>query len=188
MRFWAVLWAALAVGCNAGPPRVGGTRQPKPAVAAAPEAWAGVATLAVVPPDSWTTDLDLPYFNWFRAVIMAYLNEKGWAGVPLPVIHRSMTGWKFTLAGELGMFTPKELCEKWGCEAIVYWDIFEEGGEEVELAFSCVKVDGTILWASGARRFDPLYNVVSGTSLKHQHRKYSMAIGECLRDFPVKTP
>jgi len=180
--------AVLAVGCGAGTPRVGGQRQPKPAVAAVPEAWKGVATVAVLPPDNWTTDLDLPYTNWFRAVIMAYLNGKGWATVSLPILHRSMTGWKFTFAGELGMFTAKELCEKWGCDALVFWDIMEEGGEQVELAFSCIKADGTVLWASGARRFDPEYNVVGHFSHTDQHRKYGMAIGECLRDFPVRVP
>lgn len=188
MRTWALVLFCASVGCDSTP-RVGGHKQPPPALAAAPEAWQGVSTLAVMPPDNWTTDIDLQYTNWFRAVIMACLHPRGWNLVSLPVVHRAMTGWKFTMVGELGMFKPSELCQKFGCDALVYWDILETGSSSAKLCFSCVKADGTVLWATGPRLLSPEYNIVEGREkLTDVYTTFSVAIGECLRDFPTRTP
>ncbi|MBI2900464.1 MAG: hypothetical protein HYY17_09770 [Planctomycetes bacterium] len=179
----AAIFLLLAAACDTTP-TVGGHRQPPPAVVAPPDQWQGVRVLAVTPPDNWTTDLELQYTNWFRAVIMAYLERKGFETVPLPVIHRSMRKWKFTLAGELALFRPSELCQEWKCDAIVCWDILRDG----QLSFSCIKADGTMLWASGPRRLEPVYNIVVDSPLTSQHRTFSVTICECLRDFPRRGP
>ena len=179
----ALCTAILAAGCDTTP-TVGGHKQPPPAVVKPPEDWKGVGTLAVCPPDNWTTDLDLQYTNWFRAVIMTYLNRRGYDTVPQVVVNRSMTKWKFSLAGELGMFKPSELCKEWNCDGLIFWDILRDG----ELSFSCLRADGTMLWASGPRKLVPLYNIVGDTPLTGQHRTFSVTICECLRDFPARMP
>ncbi len=175
----------LLAACDTTP-RVGGLRTPPPAVIAPAEAWEGLERIAVVPPDNWTTDLRLQYMNWFRAVIASYLGRKGWAFVSQPVVNRSMTEWKFTMAGELTLFTPKELCDKWGCDAILFWDIRRVGGDSAELSFACVKANGTMLWATGERAFIPLYNVIEPSDMSWKIRLLAMAIGDSLRDFPVR--
>lgn len=142
--------------------------------------------MAVVPPDNWTTDLRLQYTNWFRAVIASYLEQKGWTFVPQPVVNRSMTEWKFTMAGELALFTPEELCEKWGCDALLFWDIRDVGGDRAELSFACVKSDRTMLWATGERAFVSMYNVIDPSEIPWKVRLIGMAIGDSLRDFPVR--
>lgn len=165
-------------------PRMGGRTQPPPAVRAEPAHWQGVRVLAVCPPENWTHDLKLDHTNWFRAVIMSYLRARGWEFVPQAVVNRSLVRWKFTMAGELGLFKPAELCAEWKCDAVVFWDILKEG----ELGFACVKADGTLLWASGPRRLHPDYNIVGSTDCSDDHRKMSIAICECLRDFPARLP
>jgi len=174
------VFALLALAACDTTPTVGGHHQPPPAVCAPADQWRGVRTLAVCPPDNWTNDLRLQYTNWFRAVIASYLQGKGYEFVPQVVLNRSMTKWKFTLAGELGLFKPAELCAEWKCDALIYWSILNEN----RLAFACVKADGTTLWATGERVLVPVYKIVG----EDRRRIFGVAIGECLRDFPGRIP
>ncbi len=180
-----LLLPVLLAACDTTP-RVGGLRTPPPAVIAPTEKWEGVVRIAVVPPANWTTDLRLQYTNWFRGVIASYLGMRGWEFVPQVVVNRAMTGWKFTIAGEVAMFTPQELCEKWGCDALLFWDIRKVRSDSADLSFSCVKSDGTMLWATGERSFSPMYNVIDPSEIPGKIRLLSMAIGDSLRDFPVR--
>ncbi|MDP6958242.1 MAG: hypothetical protein QF645_05445, partial [Planctomycetota bacterium] len=166
-------------------PTVGGLRTPPPEKIAPSEDWEGVKKVAVIPPANWTTDIRLQYTNWFRAVIAAYLSPKGWTFVSQAVVNRSMSGWKFTMAGELVLFTAQELCEKWECDAIFIWDIKEASYGRTVLSFSFLKADGTMLWATGERSFVPLYNIIDPSNIPSKLRIIGMGIGDSLRDFPV---
>lgn len=184
MRNLILLFPFLFVACDTTP-TVGGLRTPPPAVVAPEADWKGVKRVAVVPPANWTTDIRLQYTNWFRGVIAAYLAPKGWTFVPQVVVNRSMSEWKFTIAGELMLFTTREMCDKWECDAILFWDIREAGYGATKLSFSFLRADGKMLWATGERAFVPLYNIIDPSEIPSKVRIIGMGIGDSLRDFPV---
>ncbi|HZN62699.1 MAG TPA: hypothetical protein VFC90_09885, partial [Planctomycetota bacterium] len=105
-----VLLAALILltGCTG----VKSSRRLKPEVQGPPEAWAGVARIAVLPPDNWTTDIGVEYITWYRAVIHELLREKGYDVAPLVDVNRFFRQNKFTVAGEVGIYNVSELAKR----------------------------------------------------------------------------
>ena len=116
--------------------------------AAPPEAWRGVVSVAVMPPDCWTSDIDLEFVAWYRGLINEMLRERGWSAVPCVAVNRGLNKLRFTMAGELGQLSPTATATHFGCDAMLYWSILNSSGT-VELAFELVKGDGTRLWVSG---------------------------------------
>ena len=83
------------------------------------------------------------------------------------------------------LFTSKEMTDKWGCDAILVWDILEAGYGATKLSFSFIRADGKMLWATGERSFVPMYNIIDPSNIPSKVRLIGMGIGDSLRDFPV---
>ncbi|MHC4608121.1 MAG: hypothetical protein ACYTAF_14520 [Planctomycetota bacterium] len=178
-----LLLAPLTAACVIGGGR---PEEAAPAVQAPPEAWEGVACIAVLPPDNQTMDVTFEYRTWYRAVVMTHLQQHGWACTPIADINRALNGWGFNLPGEVSMFTADELAEAFGCDAIFSWAILEASGNNVVLNFALHKRDGTILWASGERPLRLPFNIIDPTDLRPIDRAIGMAVHEALLDFPVR--
>lgn len=159
-----------------------------PAVHADPAEWNGVSTIAVLPADNLTMGLNLEYVAWYRAVIMSLLQQRGWTPVPIARVNRALNRWRFTMAGEVSQFTPEEVSAALECDAILSWAIvgFSPGMNRVVLNFSLHRRDGVVLWASGERVFDSDLNPADPPMLHNRDHVMSLALGETLRDFPVR--
>ncbi len=176
-RFAAVL--VLAAGCASGQ----SSRRLRPEVVAPPEAWKGVARIAVLPPDNWTASIGPEYVVWYRAVIHELLREKGYEPVTLVEVNRFLLRNRFTLAGEVRIYSMAELAAELGADAVLFWDITGPGGR---LNVDLVKADGTRLWGTGEVRLDLPYNAVSPAPFGLSDRQFALALGEILRRIPDK--
>jgi hypothetical protein len=179
MRYLA---AALVLVAGCGAP--GATsRRLKPEVQAPPEAWAGVASIAVLPPDNWTMDVGLEYITWYRAVAHEILREKGYRVTPLVDINRFFLKNGFNLAGEAGSYTTPELAKHFGVDAVLIWAITSK---DPKLMFSLEKADGTPLWCTGEVLLSLKYVAVSGGGFNGRDAEIALALGEILRHMPSK--
>ncbi len=174
------LAAALLTGCAVGSRKHRKKVEQGPQVD--PAAWSGVATIAVLPPDCWTSDIDLEYMAWLRGVCNEMLRQRGWGAVPCAEVNRGMNKLKFGMAGELGQLSPEDTAKHFGCSAMLYWAIMQSKGS-TEIAFELVKADGTKLWSSGDYKLRTKFNAYpeGGDGMSEQ---MALAIGEALRGFP----
>ena len=154
--------------------------------AAPPEAWRGVVSVAVMPPDCWTSDIDLEFVAWYRGLINEMLRERGWSAVPCVAVNRGLNKLRFTMAGELGQLSPTATATHFGCDAMLYWSILNSSGT-VELAFELVKGDGTRLWATGDAKLRLAF-LAHPEGADGKSQQMALAIGEALRGLPRRTP
>lgn len=172
----------LAVGCG---PTVGSSRRIRPEALGEPEAWAGVARIAVLPPDNWTLDAGLEYITWYRAVVHELLRERGYDVAPLVEVNRFFRQNKFSVAGEAGSYTTAELAKRFAVDAILYWAITDKAPR---MQFSLEKADGTPLWGTGevALRLSHVAPVSGHYAL--DDRGIALELGEVLRQLPARRP
>jgi hypothetical protein len=162
---------------------VASSRRLRPQTLAAPEAWAGLARIAVMPPDNWTPSIGPEYVAWHRAVIAELLREKGYATTPLVDVNRFMLRNKFTLAGEVRIYSIAELAKELQADAVLFWDITAEGGR---LNVDLVKADGTALWGTGEVALDLAYNAPVSGSFRGEDETIALALHEILRRLPPR--
>ena len=185
MRFVPVVLLVAVSACNFVPVR-GEPKPSAPAHVAPAEDWQSVRTIAVLPPDNQTVEMNLEYITWYRAVVMTLLQARGWATVPSARINRALNGWGFMMAGEVGQFTAEELAQKFGCDAILSWAIEEAQGGNVRLNFALHRKDARLLWATGERPLTLQFNLYDPTRMRESHRMMSLALSQALEDFPAK--
>jgi len=179
MRYLA---AALVLIMGCGTP--GATsRRLKPEVQAPPETWAGVASIAVLPPDNWTLDAGLEFITWYRAVAHEILREKGYRITPLADVNRFFLKRGYNLAGEAGNHTTPELAQHFGVDAVLIWAITSK---DPKLMFSLEKADGTPLWCTGEVLLSLKYVAVTGGSYQGRDAEIALALGEILRHMPAR--
>ncbi|HYF01089.1 MAG TPA: GNA1162 family protein [Planctomycetota bacterium] len=154
------------------------SRRAKPETLAPPEAWAGVARVAVLPPDNWTTSIGPEYVAWNRAVIAELLREKGYAVTPLAEVNRFLLRNRFTQAGEVRLYSMADLGKELSADAILFWDITGEG-----LNVDLVKADGTRLWGSGEVYLDLPYNAPVRAGVDE---RMALSLHEILRKLPPR--
>lgn len=176
-----IVLAVLAAGCASGQ----SSRRLKPEVLAPPEAWQGVARIAVFPPDNWTTSIGPEYVAWYRAVIAALLAEQGYQVTPLVEVNRFMLRNRFTLAGEVRIYNSDELARELESDALFFWDIT---GPNATLNVDLVKADGTRLWGTGEVRLDLAYNALTRLDYRGGDRQVALALGEILKKLPRRSP
>jgi len=179
MKRVAIILAFLGVGCGGGM----SSRRLKPQIVAPPEAWQGVGRIAVLPPDNWTTEVGAEHVAWHRAVIAEILREKGYAVTPLVEVNRFMLKNRFTLAGEVRLYSIQELGQELHADAIFFWDITGPAGS---MNIDVVKSDSTHLWGTGQVHLDLPYNTVSHASFRPGDQRWALAFGEVLRKLPHK--
>ena len=155
------------------------SRRAKPETVAPPEAWAGVGTVAVLPPDNWTASIGPEYVAWNRAVIAALLREKGYAVTPLAEVNRFLLKNRFTQAGEVRLYSMPDLGKALAADAVLFWDITGDG-----LNVDLVKADGTRLWGSGEVYLDLPYNAPVSGSVDD---RMALALHEILRKLPPRS-
>lgn len=160
------------------------SRRLRPEEVAPPEAWKGVARLTVLPPDNLTTDIGPEYQAWYRAVIGELLREKGYAVTPVVDVNRFMLKNKFTLAGEIRIYGIEDLAKEFQADALLFWDITGGGRLNMDL----VKADGLRLWGTGEVYLDLPYVTRPSLGYRGGDHRFSLALAEILRKFPVKTP
>jgi len=182
MKHALLLAAAAAVAAGCGPAGKS-TRNLKPDAQAPAEAWRGVATVAVLPPNSWT-DHGLEYVAWYRAVIAESLRQKRYNVVPLVQVNRFMIDRKFHLSGELGMFETKELADAFRADALLSWQITNDG-PVLEVVLQ--KADGTILWATGEVRLGTKFKWYTSGQYHGQDDEFALALTEILRRLPERS-
>ena len=183
MRICLVLAMALLAGC--GGPHVGIHRRLKPEVLAPAEAWAGVAKIAVMPPDNWTLDVGLEHVTWYRAVVHELLRERGWEVVPLVDVNRFMLKNRFTFTGELGAYQTSELAEAFDAHAVLYWTITDKAPR---VAFNLERADGTTLWTTGDIALSLSHVAPVGGRYGQEDKGIALTLGEVLRAFPARAP
>jgi len=178
-----VLLAALILltGCTG----VKSSRRLKPEVQGPPEAWAGVARIAVLPPDNWTTDIGVEYITWYRAVIHELLREKGYDVAPLVDVNRFFRQNKFTVAGEVGIYNVSELAKRFNVDAILYWAVTSDAPR---MMFSLEKADGTLLWCTGEVALGLSHVAPVGGRFNAYDGGMALALGEILRHMPGRRP
>ena len=181
MKTLAVVLAILAAGCGASR----SSRRLKPEIEAPPEAWQGVHRIAVLPPDNWTTTVGAEYVAWHRAVIAELLRERGYEVVPLVEVNRFMLRNRFTLAGEVRLYSMEELARELRADAVFFWDITGGAGN---LNIDLVKGDGARLWGTGEVHLDLKYNSVSAERVGSSDREWALMFGEVLRKLPGRSP
>lgn len=172
----------LSVGCG---PTVGSSRRLKPEVMGAPGAWAGVRTVAVLPPDNWTLDAGLEYITWYRAVVHELLREKGYAPTTLAEVNRFFRKNKFSVAGEAGSYSTPELAKAFGVDAILYWTITDKAPR---MLFSLEKADGTPLWCTGDVALRLSHVAPVSGRFAEDDKGIALELGEILRQLPARTP
>jgi len=150
-----------------------------------PAAWNGVATVAVMPPDCWTIDIDLEFVVWYRGVINEILRQRGWGVVPCVQVNRTLNELRFGMAGELSQLSPEETATKFGCNAMLYWAILQSDST-IEIAFELIKADGTKLWSSGSYKFKTPFLAHPEGAADSKSQSMAMALGEALKKFPVR--
>ncbi|HZL73717.1 MAG TPA: GNA1162 family protein [Planctomycetota bacterium] len=181
MRF-AIAILVLAVGCQAN---VGVHRKLKPEQVAAADAWKGVARIAVMPPDNWTTDVGLEYITWYRAVVNELVREKGYEVASLAEVNRFFRKNKFSVAGEAGIYSAADLTKQFGVDAILYWAITAGGPR---MMFLLEKGDGTALWSTGDVGLALGYVAPVRGGFNSDDKEIALALGEILRALPPRTP
>lgn len=173
--------AILLAGCTG----MKSSRRLKPEVIGPLEAWSGVNRIAVLPPDNWTLDVGFEYIAWYRAVIHELLREKGYAVTPLAEVNRFFLKNKFMQAGEANSYTPAELAQSLGADAILYWAITDAAPR---MMFSLEKADGTPLWCTGEVALG-LSHVAPVSGRFHQtDGGFALALGEILHHMPTRGP
>lgn len=181
MKRAAVLLPALVLAsCMT---QVKRSRHFDPEMSAPPEAWQGVRTVTVFPPDNWTNDVGLDYIAWYRAVIHELLREKGYAVTPLAQVNRFMLKNRFVMAGELAQYGPAELAQEFGSDVLLFWDITGASGR---VNINVVKGDGTPLWNTGEVDLRLKYRAISRESFHMIDRQFALALGEVFRKFPPR--
>jgi hypothetical protein len=174
-----LLVAVFAAGCGASR----SSRRLKPEIQAPPEAWQGVARIAVLPPDNWTTEVGAEHVAWHRAVIAQLVRERGYAVTPLVEVNRFMLRNRFTLAGEVRLYSTAELCAEFRSDAVLFWDITGGAGH---LNMDLVKADGTRLWGTGEVHLDLPYDTLPQVAASGSDQRWALAFGEVLRRLPAK--
>jgi hypothetical protein len=177
----SILALVLVVGCGG----VKSSRRLRPEVQAPPEAWAGVRRVAVLPPDNWTLDVGFEYIAWYRAVIHELLREKGFAVTALADVNRFFLKNKFSQAGEANSYTPAELAQNLGADAILYWAITDGAPR---MMFSLEKADGTPLWCTGEVALSLGYVAPVSGRFHQADGGIALALGEILRHLPARAP
>lgn len=157
----------------------------QPKVEAPPEAWEGVARVAVLPPDNWTTDIGIEYVAWYRAVLHELLRERGYEVVPLAEVNRFMSRNRFALAGEIRMYSAEELAKEFTADALLFWDV-TGGGPTVNLFLA--KADGTPLWGTGEVHLSLPFNAYTRGSFNRADERFVLALSEILRHLPPRRP
>lgn len=175
MRVLLLLSLLLVAACGTAR----SSRRAKPETLAPPEAWAGVATIAVLPPDNWTASIGPEYVAWNRAVIAALLREKGYGTTALVEVNRFLLRNRFTQAGEVRLYSMAELGKELSADAVLFWDITGEG-----LNVDLVKADGTRLWGSGEVYLDLPYNAPVQAGVDE---RTALALHEILRRLPPRS-
>jgi hypothetical protein len=158
------------------------SRRLKPETLAPAEAWKGVGRLAVLPPDNWTAHVGPEYQAWYRAVMAELLREKGYAVTPVVDVNRFMLKNKFTLAGEIRLYSVQELREEFRADALLFWDITGDGRINMDL----VKGDGQRLWSTGEIYLDLPYVARPAGSYSDADHRFALALAEILRKLPGK--
>ncbi len=149
-----------------------------------PASWTGVATIAVMPPECQTIDIDLEYVVWYRGVLNELLRQRGWSVVPCVQVNKTLNGLHFGTAGELGQIPYPDTAARFGCDAMLYWDI-KQSDSTIEIGFELMKGDGTRLWASGSYRLKVPFLAHPQGGADSKSQSMAMALGEALRTFPV---
>lgn len=170
----------LLAGCMSG---VASSRRLRPVTVGEAEAWKGVTRIAVLPPDNWTTEIGPEYVAWHRAVIAELLREKGYRTTPLVEVNRFMIRNRFTLAGEVRIYSMAELAKELNADAVFFWDITDAGGR---LNVDLVKADGTALWGTGEVALDLAYTVPLAHGYRGGDGTMAIALHEVLRRLPPK--
>jgi hypothetical protein len=178
----ALVTVALITGCQAN---VGVHRRLKPEQVAPAEAWQGVARIAVMPPDNWTTDVGLEYITWYRAVVNELVREKGYEVAPLAEVNRFFRKNKFSVAGEAGIYSAADLAKQFGVDAILYWAITAAGPR---MMFLLEKGDGTALWSTGDVGLALGYVAPVSGGFNSDDKVIALALGEILRVLPRRAP
>lgn len=178
-----LLPAALLLLAACGTP-ASSSRRLKPETVAAPEAWKGVGRLVVMPPDNWTADVGPEYQAWYRALLAELLREKGYEVAPVVDVNRFMLKNKFTLAGEVRLYSLEELAKEFRADALLFWDITGAGRLNLDL----LKDDGQRLWGTGEVFLDLPYVARASTSYRDGDHRFALALAEILRRFPRRTP
>ena len=181
MRFAIALLILIAAGCGG---HVGVHRKLKPEFQAPPETWAGVARIAVMPPDNWTGDVGLEYITWYRAVIHELIRERGYDPVPLVEVNRFFLKNKFSVAGEAGIYSSTELAKHFGADAVLYWSITGDGPR---MMFQLEKADATPLWSSGDIALGLEYVAPVSGRFHEDDKQIVLALGEFLRALPARS-
>jgi hypothetical protein len=179
-RAVSVLAFLVLAGCMSG---VASSRRLRPQTLAPGDAWQGVRRLAVMPPDNWTTEIGPEYVAWHRAVIAELLRERGYEVVPLVEVNRFMLKNRFTLAGEVRIYTMQDLAKELGADAVLFWDITASGAR---LNVDLVKADGTALWGTGEVALDLAYLVPLRGSYRSIDGDFALALHEILRRLPPR--
>ncbi|HKS16648.1 MAG TPA: GNA1162 family protein, partial [Planctomycetota bacterium] len=138
-----------------------------------------------LPPDNWTMDVGVEYITWYRAVIHELLKEKGYDVAPLVEVNRFFRKNKFTVAGEVGVYSVAELARQFNVDAILYWAVTSDSPR---LMFSLEKADGTLLWCTGevalvlshVAHVEGRFNPYDGGM--------ALGLGEILRHMPGRRP
>ncbi len=177
-----LLAAALAAGCQGS---AKGSRHMRPELEAPAEAWKGVGTIVVMPPDNWTSDLGLEYIGWYRAVINELVRERGYAAVPVAEVNRFMLSNKFALGGEVRLYGVDELARTFKADAVMYWNI-TAGGPVLEIFID--KADGTKLWSSGEVRLKLKFNAYPSGGYHGSDDEFAMVLGDIVRRLPGRQP
>lgn len=175
--------AVSAAGCSSG---VKSSRHLRPDALAPAEQWSGVGRIAVLPPDNWTVDVGYEYITWYRAVAHELLREKGYEVRPLAEVNRFLLQNKFTLPGEVTMYTPAELCQKLSADAVLFWDITRVG-ESPAVNINLLKSDGTLLLATGEVALGLKYKAIPKGSFAGTDGRLALALGEILRRIPNRS-
>lgn len=158
------------------------SRRLRPETTAPPEQWKGVGRLAVLPPDNWTASVGPEYQAWYRAVMAELLREKGYAVTPLLDVNRFMLKNKFTLAGEVRLYSAEELCKEFQADALLFWDITGAGRLNMDL----VKADGSRLWGTGEVYLDLPYVAPTSRAYDREDQRFALILAEILRKFPPR--
>ena len=171
--------AALLLLAACGTP-ASSSRRLKPETVAAPELWKGVGRVTVMPPDNWTADVGPEYQAWYRALIAELLREKGYEPTPVVDVNRFMLKNKFTLAGEVRIYSVEELAKEFRSDALLFWDITGSGRLNMDL----VKGDGRRLWGTGEVYLDLPYAARPSGSYDAGDQRFALALAEILRKLP----